>query len=1128
MSKNRKLVLIGIVVLFFIILCIGIFLFNKSRFSFMNSNYILVVGDKIKLELNEDISGKYVWSSSDESVVIINSDGSIEAVGDGKATITVKVGNRTASCVVVVNNINDSILVEDIELSETEIFLSVGEEKKLEYVILPNNATNKNVSWYSSNEDVVSVKNGNIVALKSGISYVAVSSGNGIVSSCKVVVYDVYESENEDEVISVESINFSSDKITINQGESVYLDYNVSPENKDFKFIWSSSNNDVATVSSDGVVLANNKGVSVITITSLNGVYDTIEIIVVVPIINPDSISFNKSEFNLVLGDEIQLSVIYSPTNTNVKSIKWSSSNSNVAAVNDKGVISSKGIGTSTITATSSNGKVASLHLNVVEKKVEVEKISLNHSSYELEVGSSIQLIETLFPSNTTNNEVVWSSSDDSIVSVDNNGVIAAKKVGSATITVKTVNGKSATSKISVVKKEILVSEIKTDKSKVSLLEGESVSVVTSVLPSNAVNKILIWKSSNESVAIVDSNGKITGKSAGNAVVTVESTNGKTSIINVVVQKNDIAVASISLDKTEVVLTVGDKLKVYPTILPSDASNKNIVWSSGNSNVASVSQDGVITAKWGGVSTITAKTANGKTAKIVVTVKNYNLILDHQFLSTNGKNIVMKNGKIVVLRGFNLGVWLSRSFSLMQIAPLASNEEEFNKLGYSCINNIAINQILTKRFGKSKADELSNILYKNFITEEDLYNISQTGANVIRMPFEYSFFLNEDGSYKNGTIDFTYLDWIVTECRKRGIYVILDLHVGPGRQNSGGWCTDATFFANTQTGVNNRKIAIDLWKKIAEHYKGNPAVAGYDLINEPETSSSLLISFYDEAYKAIRSVDSDHIIFMEENCVFCGSDISTGRPNSVGDLPNPSTKGWKNVVYSTHDYFYNRDENGSILNTDDATLKRRILQKTQNTVKKMNDYNVPYYIGEFSHLNNTEVWKYAMNLYDSYSLSYTPWTYKASWDPYFGLVFYGRKWINGKQVPKVNLLTASYDEIKKAFSYKSTEAFIFNENFYRTFLSQFGGRVGSSINLSKNSITLNKNESFMLNYTVTPNNSINKNVVWKSSNPSIATVDSNTGKIIAKSSGTAIITATLKPLLLSDEVVSVSVTVIVK
>jgi len=129
MSKNRKLVLIGIVILFFIILCIGIFLLNKSRFSFMNSNYILVVGDKIKLELNEDISGKYVWSSSDESVVIINSDGSIEAVGDGKATITVKVGNRTASCVVVVNNINDSILVEDIELSETEIFFQLVKKK---------------------------------------------------------------------------------------------------------------------------------------------------------------------------------------------------------------------------------------------------------------------------------------------------------------------------------------------------------------------------------------------------------------------------------------------------------------------------------------------------------------------------------------------------------------------------------------------------------------------------------------------------------------------------------------------------------------------------------------------------------------------------------------------------------------------------------------------------------------------------------------------------------------------------------------------------------------------------------------------------------------------------------------
>lgn len=774
---------------------------------------------------------------------------------------------------------------------------------------------------------------------------------------------------------------------------------------------------------------------------------------------------------------------------------------------------------------------IFSIYNDQNKSKLEIKKIIISNEIIHLNYGEVNKISFTTEPVRVKDKKIVWTSSDPNLVTVDNNGNISAvgNENGKAIITVTSSNGISDSIEVNVKSVEgiIEVKNIKIDKDSISLKYGEKVKLNTVIEPADATNKVLTWTSSDPNLVAVDSNGNISAKSNknGKAIITVTTYNGKNDTIVVNVSSNMVDV-NISLDTTKKTLSVGDSYKINVIFDQNNVDNISITWNSDNKNVATV-DDGLVTAKWGGSSTITAKASNGKIAKATITVKNYNLILDNQILSTKGKNIVTKSGNKVVLRGYNLGVWLSRSFSLMQIQALATNKNEFNKLGYSCINNVAINQILTKRFGSAKANELSNILYNNFITENDIDIISQSGANVIRMPFEYSFFLNENLTYKNGKVDFKYLDWIIEQCRKRGIYVILDMHVGPGRQNSGGWCDGFTFFEDSTQGKKNRSMALDLWKKIASRYKNNPAVAGYDIINEPEASSSMLISFYDEAYKAIRSVDQNHIIFMEESCVFCGySGVSNST--SVGSLPNPNTMKWKNVVYSTHDYFYNRDAEGTILNTDDNVLKSRIKQKTSNTLKKMNEYNIPYYIGEFSHLNQTSVWEYAMDLYDSNGLSYTPWTYKASWEPYFGLIFYGRKWVNGKQIPKIDILKDSYENIKKSFSYSSTNAMIFNNKFYNMFLNQFSGRLANQIVMMNKNVSLSVNESITVNYSVYPNNTINKKVSWTSSDPSVAIVDSSSGKVTAKKKGVATIKATLKPLLLDSPLVYSTYNVVVK
>lgn len=867
-----------------------------------------------------------------------------------------------------------------------------------------------------------------------------------------------------------------------------------------------------------------------------------------------------KDNVVLVLGDKLSLSS--KPTNE----YTWTSSNESIVTVDNYGFIEAISAGSSVIQV-SYQGKLEKCNVIVktIDESVQTEKITLHEKNITMNIGDTDSLKYTIEPKNATNKNVTLYSSNQDIVTIEN-GKILAKSAGQAIITIATGDGNVDTCVVEVVGKSgesssnnsntdsnnnignspsNNVTSIAFNDKEVTLKKGEKCQLTYTIIPKD-IKTTLIWNSSNKKIVSVN-NGVVIGKSVGTATITVHTSDGKKTSIKVHVTEAPAAiipVSSITLDSSNVTLSVGDTLKVNASIMPANATYKDITWTSGNENVATV-QNGLITAKWGGVSTITAKSNNGVIAQIKVTVKNYNLILDDgNFLTTKGTKIVKKkNGKQVSLKGFNLGAWLSRSLSFMPVIPIANSKSELKNKGYSCVNSEAFMQSLSRNpnVGSSKARTLSKILYDNFITEKDLDLIAQSGATVVRVPFEYSLIMNDDGTYKtnsNGQIDFYYLDWIVQQCKKRGIYVILDLHLVPGRQNQGGWCDDYTFFKNNKY----QNYIVDMWKKTAAHFAGETAVAGYDIINEPQATKNTLVPFYDKVYQAIRSVDNNHIIFMEETCVYCGYS-GVNNSGSIGDLPNPASidnsigknNKWLNVVYSTHDYFY--DKNGSeplYDTTSPTTIKTRVYEKTNKTINKAKSYNIPYYIGEFSHLGNYAnypnylgVWKEAMQYYDNNNLNYTAWTYKGHWDRYFGLVFYG------SNITKANVEKDSYSNIEKVFRSQSSTAMKFNKEFYLMFLEQWNGRLASSITLSNTNLSLKVGTNKTINYTVNiePNrisggyknyDVINKKVTWSSSNPNVVTIDPVTGNMTAKSAGTATITATLNPLMLSEKSVYAS------
>ena len=256
---------------------------------------------------------------------------------------------------------------------------------------------------------------------------------------------------------------------------------------------------------------------------------------------------------------------------------------------------------------------------------VSVKGVTVSPASLELAVGGSSRLTCTITPSDATDKGVTWSSAKESVASVDQGGNVTGVGAGSTTITVRTEDGgKTATCSVTVKANVVPVTEIKLDKSELSLQVGGTGKLTVTVLPSDATDRNVSYSSSDEKVATVSPDGTVTAVGVGKATITVSSSDGKVkATCSVTVTPKEVAVTGVTLDKSELELMVGDTYQLTPTITPADATNRNVKWSTNLSGVASVAQDGTVTAKKAGAATITCTTEDGgKTAKCVVTVKD--------------------------------------------------------------------------------------------------------------------------------------------------------------------------------------------------------------------------------------------------------------------------------------------------------------------------------------------------------------------------------------------------------------------------------------------------------------------------------------------------------------------------
>ncbi|MCL2596450.1 MAG: Ig-like domain-containing protein [Paludibacter sp.] len=261
-----------------------------------------------------------------------------------------------------------------------------------------------------------------------------------------------------------------------------------------------------------------------------------------------------------------------------------------------------------------------------IEMKKEVTSIEIDKTTLAMQIGEQQFLTATVMPKDADQN-VLWISNNVNIVSVDNNGKLTALAKGNVTITAK-AGSKTAICEVSVLENIIEVESVTLSQTTLSLVVGQSQTLTATVLPTNATDKSVAWTSSNASVASV-ANGFVTAKSVGSTTITAKAGN-KTATCMVTVSV--IAVTSITLIETSLSLPIDETTTLIATVLPANATDKSVTWTSSNSSVASVVSsidpvDGVclVVANAVGNATITAK-AGDKIATCVVTVNKGALI----------------------------------------------------------------------------------------------------------------------------------------------------------------------------------------------------------------------------------------------------------------------------------------------------------------------------------------------------------------------------------------------------------------------------------------------------------------------------------------------------------------------
>ena len=480
----------------------------------------------------------------------------------------------------------------------------------------------------------------------------------------------------------VTGVTMSPTSASVVVGNTVQLTATATPSTADNRAVtWTTSNSNVATVDQTGKVTGKTAGTATITATAADGSGKSATCTVTV-IQLATGITLNRTSANIVKDKTLQLTATITPSNTSNKGVTWTSSNTTIATVNSSGLVTARRVGSCTVTATTQDGTNLSATCAITVDPQLVTGLSLSQTSAEIVVDRTLQLTATVTPSNADNQALTWTSSNESVATVNNSGRVTAVSVGTARITARTTDGTNISAYCNVTVLPQLATGISLSQTNLELNAGNSVQLTATVTPANTTDKRVIWSSSSPNTASVSSSGLVTANGKGECLITATTLDGTnlSATCHVTVNDNSIPVTAITLNTTEEILAIGSSTVLVATVMPENASNKEVTWSTGNSAVATISNTGVLRAVGEGETDITVASTDGTfiTATCHVTVMDPNKV--YNYMTVGDIEVVSGDEFVIPVTLINqdaIGAFQLEMYLPDEIEPAYDDNDQF-------------------------------------------------------------------------------------------------------------------------------------------------------------------------------------------------------------------------------------------------------------------------------------------------------------------------------------------------------------------------------------------------------------------------------------------------------------------
>jgi aryl-phospho-beta-D-glucosidase BglC (GH1 family) len=323
--------------------------------------------------------------------------------------------------------------------------------------------------------------------------------------------------------------------------------------------------------------------------------------------------------------------------------------------------------------------------------------------------------------------------------------------------------------------------------------------------------------------------------------------------------------------------------------------------------------------------------------------------MGRNFLRVEGDAVVGPDGARVYLRGVGLGGWM--------------NMENF-VTGYPA-NESAMREAVGAVLGSERAERFFATLLDRFFGPDDARLLAQLGVNCVRLPINQRHFERDDAPFELLEAGFDGLDYAVSVLAEHGIYSIIDLHAVPGSQNQHWHSDNPTHIAAFWRHPHFQDRVVNLWRALAERFRANAWVAGYNLLNEPADPSGAVVGpFHDRLVAAVREIDADHIVFIDGNTY--STDFSAfGEP-------------YENAIYACHDYALDGMAFGGPYNGEPEPVEAKFLERT----RYMRETGTPIWIGEFGPVytgddeRRYQLLADQLAIYERHGAGWSLWTYK--------------------------------------------------------------------------------------------------------------------------------------------------------